>query len=177
MTNRRSHIVLMGFMGSGKSTVGSLLARNMDRLFIDMDQLIVEKEKMSISNIFEEKGETYFRKIESEVLQTVLNSELSSIISTGGGTPCFFGGINYINKNSFSFYLKVGRGAIFKRIQGDIKRPLINNKTNSELKQFIDESIRERVAFYKQANQTILAYGQPDKIVKRILYYLDKENI
>ncbi len=177
MSGKGLHIVLIGFMGSGKTTVAKILAERLGRPLLDTDQEVIDKEKMSIAEIFEQKGETYFRKTESEVLQSVLQSEKPSIISTGGGAPCFLKGMEYIQKNSFSFYLKVGRTTLLDRIAGDKSRPLAASKTKRELKKFIEVSLREREKFYLKANQTILAYDQPTKIVGRMLKYIDKEKI
>lgn len=177
MSSRRIHIVLIGFMGSGKSTIGHLLASKLNRPLIDTDREVVEREKMSISAIFEQKGEKYFRKVEREVLLSALNSEIPAIISTGGGAPCFLDGMDYILRSSISFYLKVGRASLFSRIYGDKERPLVILKTKHELIQFIDLSLRKREAFYTRANKTILAYDNPDKIVERIIKYYNKEHI
>lgn len=177
MSGKGSHIVLIGFMGSGKSTIGKLLSTHLKRPLIDTDLEIEKSEGRSIADIFEQEGEVYFRKIESKTLQDALQSKEAAIISVGGGAPCFLQGISYIKKYSFSFYLKVGRSVLLRRINGDKSRPLAGDKTKSELKQFIDKSLREREKFYKSANQTILAYDQPEMIVKRMLKYIDKEQI
>ena len=175
MSGRKSHIVLIGFMGSGKSTIGKMLAELLDRPFVDMDHKIEEVEKMAISDIFELKGESYFREVESNILQNVLKSKISSIISTGGGAPCHLDGIHLIQKYSYSFYLKVGRTTLLERIYGDKSRPLVKAKTKRELRQFINQSIEQREWFYKKANQTIMASGLPEKITGRIAKYIGKQ--
>ncbi len=177
MSGKGSHIVLIGFMASGKSTIGRLLANRLGLSFKDTDYEVVKKEGDQISDIFKDKGESYFRKVESETLQTILEKEEPIVISTGGGAPCFLDGMNHIQKNSRSFYLKVGRATLLDRIEGDKTRPLALNKTKSELKQFIDSSLREREQYYKKANHIILAYDQPEKIVDRILRYLNKNQV
>lgn len=177
MSHRRLHIVLIGFMGSGKSTIGLLLADQLNMPFIDLDQKIEEKGKLKISEIFDQKGEAYFRTLESEILQNVLKSEIPSIVATGGGAPCYMDGIKYIQKESISFYLKVGRKRLFERIFNDSSRPLAANKTKTQLKEFIDVSLRERDIFYKKANHIILAFDHPDEIVGRMLKYLDRDNL
>ncbi len=177
MSGTGLHIVLIGFMGSGKSTIGRLLADQLKSPFLDTDQEVIRNEGMPISEIFEQRGELYFRKVESDLLQCVLQSKNPSIISTGGGAPCFLDGMDYIKKNSFSFYLKVGRATLLERIEGDKSRPLAIDKTKQELKRFIKVSLREREKFYTRASQTILAYDQPEKIVDRMLKYLNKKEI
>ena len=177
MSYRRLHIVLIGFMGSGKSTIGLLLANKLEMQFIDLDQKIEEKEKMKISEIFSTRGEKYFRKVESELLRDVLNSDKPMVIATGGGAPCHLNGIKYIQENSISFYLKVGRKRLLSRIFNDPSRPLVANRTKRELKEFIEMSLRERENIYKKANHIILAFDLPNKIVGRMLKYLDRHNL
>jgi len=177
MSGKKSHIVLIGFMGSGKSTIGKMLAESLNRPYIDTDHDIAKAEKMSISEIFDLKGEKYFREIESNILQNALKSKIPSIIATGGGAPCNLNGINYIQKYSYSFYLKVGRITLLERIYGDKSRPLVKAKTKRELKQFINLSISKREVFYQKSNQTIMAYNLPEKIVGRITKYIDKQQI
>lgn len=177
MSHRRLHIVLIGFMGSGKSTIGNLLAKSLNFPFIDLDSEIEKKVKMPISKIFSTKGESYFREVESVVLQEVLSSKIPSIIATGGGTPCYLGGMDFIQKYGFSFYLKVGKKRLLNRIFNDQSRPLIFNKTKKELEQFIDGSLKERGQFYRKANHTILAFDKPQNLVERILKHLDKSKL
>ena len=174
MFGSRNHIVLIGFMGSGKTTVGALLANALELPFIDLDALIVEKEGMSISSIFAEKGEPYFRKIEHKLLLQSLTKNRPSVISTGGGAPCFHNGINLINEYGLSFYLKIGRQAILDRIMGDSERPLVIGKTKVQLMKFIDGSLRTREAYYQRADRVVRAFRTPEKIVDRILNQTDK---
>ncbi|MDF1696885.1 MAG: shikimate kinase [Saprospiraceae bacterium] len=177
MSGRRTHIVLIGFMGSGKSTIGKVLAEKLKRPFVDLDESIVQQEGMSISTIFKEKGEDYFRIVEQNVLQSILSQERPIILSTGGGTPCFYDSMDIILSHSFSFYLKVGRKTILQRIQGDKLRPLIASKTKQQVKQFIDMSLQKREHYYLKANQVIRAFNSPQQVANRMLYYLDKKNV
>ncbi|MDD3723627.1 MAG: shikimate kinase, partial [Lutibacter sp.] len=96
-------IVLLGYMASGKSAVGRILSEKLNIQFIDLDSFIEEKEQLSISEIFETKGEIYFRKIEGIYLQELLNSKESTVISLGGGTPCYGNNIDLIENKSNSF--------------------------------------------------------------------------
>lgn len=177
MITKKSHIVLVGFMGCGKTTIGKMLAEALNRPYVDTDNEIIIAEKMSVSEIFDLKGEKYFRNIESEILQEVLMSKIPAVISTGGGAPCHLNGIDYIHQGSYSFYLKVGRDVLLERIFGDKTRPLVKEKTKQELKEFIRLSLREREMYYKKANKTIMANDLPEKIVKRITKYVDKHQI
>jgi shikimate kinase len=177
MSHRRLHIVLIGFMGSGKSTIGLLLAEHLKISFIDLDYQIEVNEGSEISEVFATRGENYFRKVEQKTLKTILVAESPTVIATGGGTPCFFNGMEEIQRHSISFYLKVGKSRLLKRLHNDVSRPLIAHKTNKQLKEFIDESLREREKVYKRASHTILAYDQPERVVSRILKYLDRNNL
>ena len=177
MSGKGLHIVLVGFMGSGKSTIGKMLAQQLKRPFIDTDQEVERSEGMTIAQIFEQKGESYFRKAENDMLQSILKSKVPSVIATGGGAPCFLDGIEYILKYSYSFYLKVGRQTLLERVEGDKSRPLAVNKTKRELKQFIDVSLRKRETFYKKANRTIQSIDPPKELTARIIRYIDKEQI
>jgi shikimate kinase len=88
---------LLGYMGSGKSTVGKELARILSVPFVDLDSEIEKSENKSVSQIFDERGAIYFRKKEKLVLEEVLSSEKNTVLSLGGGTPCYFGSMNYLN--------------------------------------------------------------------------------
>ncbi|MEM9546848.1 MAG: shikimate kinase [Bacteroidota bacterium] len=177
MSRTGSHIVLIGFMGSGKSTIGRLLAERLECPLLDMDEIITEREKMSITDIFEKKGEHYFRKIESQVLQEALNSHEPSVISTGGGAPCHLGGMAYILRKSDSFYLKVGRDRLLQRIVGDRSRPLVKNKTKQELQQFIHETLKKRETIYKRANHIVAAFDRPERIAERLIKRSHKKKV
>ena len=177
MSGRSKHIVLIGFMGSGKSHIGKLLSSSLNLPFFDLDEEIVKVANAPISKIFEEKGEHYFRKLEQKMVLKYLNFKEPIILSTGGGTPCFFDNMDHILQNSFSFYLKVSRKNIFNRIHGDTNRPLVASKTKSELKQFIEVSLKAREDYYLKANQIIRAFDRPESIVKRMVRYLDKNDI
>lgn len=172
MSGKGKHIVLVGFMGSGKSTIGRLLAEELERDFVDTDYLIKQKEGRTITRIFEEEGEKYFRSVESRVLRETLNKNKPSVISTGGGAPCFRNGMDVILEYGASFYLKVSRVTVLERLLADSTRPLVMNKTKRELRQFIDVSLRNREEYYLRADWTILANKEPDVVAARILKYL-----
>lgn len=149
-------IVLMGYMASGKSAVGRLLAKVLDFQFVDLDEFIEEKESSTISEIFELKGEIYFRKKEGEYLQELLNSNEKKIISLGGGTPCYGNNIEIIENNSISFYLKASIYTIYERLMGETtKRPLVATVGKDNLKEFIAKHLFERDVYYNRANYKI----------------------
>jgi len=141
-------------MGSGKSSVGRYLSQNNRLSYCDLDDYIEEKEGMTISKIFQSKGEIYFRKIEHLYLKDILRDKICQILTLGGGTPCYAGNMDLINaKDIDSFYLKVDLDTLTERLfnQKD-KRPLIKEiETKAELKDFIRKHIFEREFYYRQA--------------------------
>lgn len=151
-------IVLVGYMGSGKSTIGKLLAGNLDYEFIDLDDHIESSEALSIPDIFESKGEIYFRKKEFEYLNEILNTKDDFVLSTGGGTPCYGENMLAILKaTSNVFYLKVSIAGLINRLISEKEhRPLISNIPNEELPDFIGKHLFERSYFYSQANHILL---------------------
>ena len=149
-------IVLLGYMASGKSVVGSILAKNMGRQFIDLDAYIEQKENKSISEIFKQNGEIYFRSKESEFLKELLDSKESTIISLGGGTPCYGNNMKLIEEHSKSVYLKASISTIFKRLQHETnQRPLVATIGTANLQEYIAKHLFERNPFYEKATYTI----------------------
>ena len=110
-------VVLLGYMASGKSTIGKKLAKTFSLPFIDLDDYIVSKENKTISKIFAENGEIYFRKIESVYLQEILNGKGNFVLSLGGGTPCYANNMNVINtSDAISIYLHTGIQLLSERL-------------------------------------------------------------
>lgn len=109
-------ITLLGYMGSGKSTIGKKLSKKLKLPFYDLDKEIEFHTDLSISNIFKYKGENYFRKIEYMILKKILNKQEKLILSIGGGTPIFYNAMNIINQNSESFYLEMNSLDLSKRL-------------------------------------------------------------
>ena len=150
-----SRIILIGYMGSGKTTVGKVLSREIKLPFYDLDWYIENRMHKSIHQIFEEKGEEGFRKIERNLLHEVAEFE-NVIISCGGGTPCFFDNIGYINQQGESVYLKCRADVLSAHLRmGKTIRPLLLNKTNEEVELFISEQLAQRESFYSQAKHII----------------------
>jgi len=151
-------IVLLGYMASGKSVVGKILAEALTIQFVDLDSFIEYNEQMSITEIFETKGEIYFRKIEGEYLQELLNSNESSVISLGGGTPCYGSNMDFVENKSTSFYLKASIDIIFNRLKNETsQRPLVAEIGPENLKEYIAKHLFERTPYYERAHHTILA--------------------
>lgn len=167
-------LFLMGYMGSGKSTIGKLLAKKLKWDFIDLDKYIEKHAGKKITEIFENDGEIKFRKLEHECLKRLLNKD-NIVIALGGGTPCFHNNIDLINKNGVSIYLKVNVDILAGRLfKGENKRPLIRNLNKTELILFIKKTLKERVSIYKQADLSIHIKHQNveeviDKIGKKII--------
>ncbi len=148
-------IVLLGFMGSGKSTLGKQLAASMNRIFIDLDRFIETEERRSITEIFEKDGEPFFRRIESKALANVLNYP-KQVISVGGGAPCQPGNMSLIREKSRSVYLKVSVAELILRLnESSTIRPLLKGKSADETEFFINELMAKREAFYLQADIVI----------------------
>jgi len=148
-------IVLIGYMGSGKSTGGKRLASKLGFSFLDTDNLFEEQYKISMSDFFEKYGEEVFRKIEHNILKKTLIND-NSVISTGGGTPCFFNNMQLINKTSYSVYIKMHIKSIESRLMNSRKpRPLLKNISQSDLITFIEKQLSEREKYYNQANLII----------------------
>jgi len=147
-------IFLIGFMGSGKSTLGKYLAETLNYDFIDSDLWIEKEQGISIDSIFSSKGEAFFRELELKFIEN-LNLFNPTIIATGGGLPCFNGNIEKMKEIGTVIYLKVSPEIIVERIKFDDRRPLLNKKDHHEKIDFIQNKLKERNVFYKQAHFTI----------------------
>ena len=146
-------IILLGYMGSGKSTVGKLLSKTIDYKILDLDKVIETEQGLSISEIFEQHGEVYFRKLEHQILKEILKIEDNCIISLGGGTPCYANNMELLkNENIITIYLNCSVDELFERLNfNKSKRPLIANMDEAELKEYIAKHLFERSYYYNQA--------------------------
>lgn len=169
-------IVLVGYMGSGKTTVGKFLANELNFNFIDLDSYIEQSESMTISKLFKSKGELYFRKKEHEYLKEILTKQSNFVLSTGGGTPCYGDSMNtIIDKTKNNFYLKVSLPSLVQRLSSEkLERPLIKNIPNEGLAEFIGKHLFERSYYYSQSNHTINCDTKtPKTIVEEIINKLN----
>lgn len=158
-----TRILLTGYMGAGKTTLGRALATKLGLTFIDLDCYIEERFRKTISQIFAEKGEEGFRDIERRMLHEVAEFE-DIIISTGGGTPCFFDNIDYMNSKGITVYLQVPVERLFIRLSIARKqRPLIKDKNDEELREFIAQQLAKREPFYSKAQYSFEADKLEDK--------------
>ena len=146
-----SNIYITGFMGSGKSTFGAELAKILGYSFTDLDTSIEEKAGKSIAEIFEKDGEEAFRKIEQDALKETEKLK-DHVISTGGGTPCFFDNMAWMNAHGKTVYIKLFDSELYKRLSDDDKeRPLLKDIDEEELRGFIYKTLRQRAYWYHQA--------------------------
>ena len=148
-------IIIIGYMGSGKTTVGHALSQELGLPFYDLDWYIETRMHRTVKQIFDEKGEEGFRKIEHNLLHEVAEFE-DVIISCGGGTPCFFDNIDYINRQGETVYLKCTTDVLYKHLKmGKTVRPLLLNKTPDEVKTFIEAQLKQREPFYAKAKRIV----------------------
>jgi shikimate kinase len=146
-------IFLIGYMGSGKTSKGKNLARALQVPFIDLDSKIEEKTGQSIPEIFEKEGEQSFRETEASVLRN-LKSDSLIVISTGGGTPCFFDNMQWMNENGLTIYFEMPAAALYSRLKNaKKKRPLLMQQQDPEA--FISKHLKERDIYYRQAKHII----------------------
>jgi shikimate kinase len=159
-------------MGVGKTSKGRKLSKRLGIRFADMDFLIEEQEGMSVSDIFNTKGEEWFRKKETEVLHQLGDLMEDIVISTGGGVPCFNNNMEYINSTGISVYLKMSPEALVNRLNRSRKpvRPLIEGKTNEQLLEFINQKLKERETYYLQCKLVLSAENLKIKDLLTIIY-------
>jgi shikimate kinase len=162
-------------MGCGKSTIANRVSKITDIPFVDLDKNIEERTNLSIKEIFEQHGEIYFRNLEREVLLDLLNAPGELIIGLGGGTPCYANNHELLkSENIVSIYLKASVDTLFERlVSNKSKRPLIANKTDDELKEFIAKHLFERSFYYNQAKHKMVIDGKSkDETTQDILSLL-----
>lgn len=163
-------VVLVGYMASGKSIISKELGEKLGMEVIDLDDYITKKEKMSIPELFKNKGEIYFRTIENKYLKELLEQKEDFILATGGGTPCYANNMKWIKENATSVYLKASIPTIADRVIKEKEtRPLIKEIKDTDLKEFIAKHLFERSEFYNQADFTLSVDNKSvNEIVKEI---------
>lgn len=148
-------IFIIGYMGAGKTTIGKALAKDIGLDFYDLDWYIEARMRKTVKQIFDERGEGGFRKIEHNMLHEAGEFE-NVVISCGGGTPCFFDNIDYMNQQGDTVYLKAAPDVLYGHLKmGKTVRPLLLNKTPDEVKAFIKEQLAQREPFYNKAKNTL----------------------
>lgn len=166
-------IFLIGLIGSGKTTLGKKLAEALKVPFIDLDEYIVRKELKSVSEIFADKGEGYFREKEAKYLREICNLK-DGVIATGGGAACFHDNMTVMNVSGITIFLDVPLETLTDRLWHQPQReqrPMIAGKTKDELGKFLEELYAKRISFYKEAK---LIFKGNDISADQILYLLDE---
>ena len=173
------NIFLLGLTGSGKSTIGKLLATKLAYTFLDLDDLIQFETKRTIDDIFEKDGEEAFRKLENKFLKksSIANRQ---VISTGGGTPCFFDSMDFIKNNGLSIFLYTPVEIITERLfnSDPTQRPMLKGKSKKELHYFLENKLTERLPFYAKADFSIDTNipKSPEKIVQLLFDFTKTYN-
>lgn len=164
-------VTLLGYMGCGKSHISKLLSKELNFDLVDLDKKIISNEGIPIAEIFEKKGEIYFRKVERQTLMEVLEDKNSKVISLGGGTPVYYNNIDLINSNSTSFYLRTSVGVLTERLLlSKEKRPLIKHLKDKDLPEFVAKHLFDRNPFYNKAKFIIdTDRKEPENIMEEII--------
>lgn len=165
-------IFLIGFMGSGKTYWGRLLSQKLGLPFFDLDEQIVNAENQSINEIFESRGEEYFRLKEKEILHIITESHNAFIMSCGGGAPCYFNNIEYMNQAGITVWINASADTVFARLVKERShRPLLKNLSDDELKSFIKKKFADRRIFYEQAGVSIEDENiTPEKFIEKVFH-------
>ena len=150
-----TRIILLGYMGAGKTTIGKALAKELGIMFYDLDWYIESRMRRTVAQIFSDKGEEGFREIERNMLHEVAEFE-DVVISCGGGTPCFYDNMDYMNAQGDTIYLQASPDVLAGHLRmGKVVRPLIAGKSDEELRQYIIESLKQREPYYTKAHHTL----------------------
>jgi shikimate kinase len=165
-------VFLIGYMGSGKSTIAKKLANKLNLNWVDLDAEIERQHQLSIEAIFETKGEDYFRLLEHQTLMQLIPRN-NLVIACGGGTPCFYDGINLMNQTGITVYLQMSAEALYSRLSVvKLNRPLLKNKTDEDLRSFIKKQIELREPHYSKAKIIVSALNlSPTDLQKKILSF------
>jgi len=160
-------IYFIGFMGSGKTHWGKLVSEKLHIPFFDLDEQIVTHEGKSIPQIFAEHGEEHFRLLEKDILHIITESHDNFVMACGGGTPCFYNNIDYMNKSGTTIWLNSPIDVLHQRLLKEKEsRPLLKNLSNDQMRGFIIKKFSDRKIFYEQAD--IILEEDPVKIEKLV---------
>lgn len=168
-------IILVGYMGSGKTTIGKLLAQQLNLRFLDLDAYIEEAEGTTITQLFQERGEVYFRKREIKYVTEILSQYKGYVLSTGGGAPCFGDTMQKMTTTTpNTIYLKASIDTLTDRLKSEREhRPLLSNASDAEVREYIAKHLFERSFFYNQAALKVLVDDKlPTAIVAEIKSFL-----
>ncbi len=149
-------VFLVGYMGAGKTSLGKRLANKLSLQFLDLDLYIEEREGYTVREIFQNEGESYFRKVEHSIIQSICSDDTKWLVSTGGGTPCFHENMELMNSSGVTVYLKTSPEALHERlVKAKQKRPLLENRSNDEMLSYIQRHLIERMPYYEQSSITV----------------------
>ncbi|GAB2525838.1 shikimate kinase [Rufibacter soli] len=168
-------VFLVGMPGCGKSTVGRALAEEVGYTFLDLDTLIEEQEGATVPQVFERKGQAYFREAEARALRQVTGEKRGVVLATGGGAPCFHGNMTFMLENGAAVYLQVQPQDLVARLtrQDLDARPLLREKSPEALEEYLAETLAQRELFYAQAAFTVEAGGKTvAEVVAAVKQYL-----
>ncbi|WP_242691747.1 shikimate kinase [Desertivirga arenae] len=165
-------IFLVGFMGCGKTTFGKKLASKLGYKFVDLDKSVEESVGMSIPDYFEKFGETAFREKERAILQTRTYSE-NSVIATGGGAPCFFDNMQWMNEHGITVYISLTAKALASRLESATdERPVLQGLKGEDLERFIASKLAERDIFYTKASMIVEGINiSPENFIPKLEEY------
>ena len=165
-------IYLVGYMGAGKTTAARRLANRLGWDVVDTDALFEEKYRISVDDFFHKYDETLYRKLESEVLKSTGTLE-KTVISTGGGTACYFDNIEWMNQHGLTIFMRISpKAAVDRVLLSKKKRPLAKGKTEAELIEFVERHYASRLPFYEQARITVKS---EDLDLENLLKLIEKE--
>ncbi len=167
------HIILTGFMGAGKTTVGKLLAQKLGCPFLDTDQLIQQQAGMSISRIFAEKGEETFRSLETAILKEAWTQEEAWVLSVGGGLPMREENRRLLKRIGAVVYLRVNRDTVLRRLSGDTTRPLLSG---GNVEERVDSLLAVRGPLYEEGADLVVDadHKTPDAIARQLCKIWDQ---
>ena len=168
-------VILIGYMGSGKSVIAKILSEKIKIPFVELDILIEKSQNLSVKEIFSKKGELFFRKLEHQILSELILDNADIIISAGGGTPCYFNNHELLNHdNCISIYLKASIDTLYNRLYKEKQhRPLLSDLNDVELQEFIAKHLFERSYYYNQAKFKVNIDGKSiDEIIVEIQQFL-----
>ena len=165
-------IFLIGFMGTGKTYWGQLLSQKLQIPFFDLDEQIVASEEKDINEIFASDGEEYFRLLEKDTLHIITESYDSFVMATGGGTPCYFNNVEYMNQSGTTVWISTPIEVLFERLVKEKQnRPLLRDLNENQVKGFIIKKFSDRKIYYEQATVIIDEDNKVlDKIVEKVFH-------
>ena len=165
-------IFLIGFMGSGKTHWGRLLSEKLNIRFFDLDEQVASQEGKPINEIFAEKGEEYFRLLEKDTLHIITERQESFVMACGGGSPCYFNNIEYMNRSGTTVWINAPVEVLYERLMAEKdKRPLIRSLTDAQLRGFIIKKFSDRKIYYEQA--TVVMDEEPvqlDHLIEKVFH-------